>query len=54
MLEKKISLALITGSNIKVHEVKNEFHVAICSNSNTKLEYADAQAKYIWVFFIKD
>ena len=51
---KKISLALITGSNIKVHEIKNEFHVAICSNSNTKLEYANAQAKYIWIFFIKD
>lgn len=51
---KKISLALITGSNIKVHEIKNEFHVAICSNSNTKLEYAGVQAKYIWIFFIKD
>ena len=51
---KKISLALITGSNIKVHEIKNEFHVAICSNSNTKLEYASAEAKYIWIFFIKD
>lgn len=51
---KKISLALITGSNIKVHEIKNEFHVAICSSSNTKLEYASADAKYIWIFFIKD
>ncbi|TLP36875.1 DUF134 domain-containing protein [Arcobacter arenosus] len=51
---KKISLALITGSNIKVHEIKNEFHVAICSNSNTKLEYSNADAKYIWIYFIKD
>lgn len=51
---KKITLALITGSNIKVHEIKNEFHVAICSNSNKKLEYANAKAKYIWIFFIKD
>lgn len=51
---KKISLALITGSNIKVHEIKNEFHVAVCSNSNTKLEYAGVDAKYIWIFFIKD
>ena len=51
---KKISLALITGSNIKVHEIKNEFHVAVCSNSNTKLDYAGAESKYIWIFFIKD
>ncbi|RXJ75586.1 hypothetical protein CRV03_12565 [Arcobacter sp. F155] len=51
---KKISLALITGSNIKVHEIKNEFHIAVCSHSNTELEYADATAKYIWVYFIKD
>lgn len=51
---KKISLALITGSNIKVHEIKNEFHVAICSNSNTELDYAGVEAKYIWIFFIKD
>ncbi len=51
---KKISLALITGSNIKVHEIKNEFNVAICSNSKTSLEYAKADAPYIWIFFIKD
>ncbi|MGB6328079.1 MAG: DUF134 domain-containing protein [Halarcobacter sp.] len=51
---KKISLALITGSNIKVHEIKNEFRVAICSSSNSTLEYANAEAKYIWIFFIKD
>ncbi len=51
---KKISLALITGSNIKVHEIKNEFYVAICSKSNTKLDYTDTKAKYIWIFFIKD
>ena len=51
---KKISLALITGSNIKVHEIKNEFHVAVCSNSNTKLDYAGVDAKYIWIFLIKD
>lgn len=51
---KKISLALITGSNIKVHEVKNEFHIAVCSTSNETLEYSDAMAKYIWVYFIKD
>lgn len=51
---KKISLALITGSNIKVHEIKNEFHIAACSNSNTELEYAGPEAKYVWIFFIKD
>lgn len=51
---KKISLALVTGSNIKVHEINNEFHLAICSNSNEKLEYADENAPYIWIFFIKD
>ncbi len=51
---KKISLALITGSNIKVHEIKNEFNVAICSSSKTSLEYAKADAAYIWIFFIKD
>ncbi|RXK13047.1 hypothetical protein CP965_04375 [Halarcobacter mediterraneus] len=51
---KKISLALITGSNIKVHEIKNEFHIAVCSNSNTQLEYSDANAEFIWIYFIKD
>ena len=51
---KKISLALVTGSNIKVHEINNEFHLAICSNSDETLEYADETAEFIWVYFIKD
>lgn len=51
---KKISLALITGSNIKVHEVKNEFNIAICSTTKNQLTYSDATAKYIWIIFIKD
>lgn len=51
---KKISLALVTGTNIKVHEINNEFHLAVCSNSETKLEYADESAPYIWIYFIKD
>ena len=51
---KKISLALVTGSNIKVHEINNEFHLAACSNSNTCIEYSDENAPYIWIYFIKD
>ncbi|PHO09429.1 DUF134 domain-containing protein [Malaciobacter canalis] len=51
---KKISLALITGSNIKVHEVKNEFRIAVCSKKQDELEYAEAEAEYIWIIFIKD
>lgn len=51
---KKISLALITGKNIKVHEVKNEFHIAICSSTKDEFEYSEAEAKYIWIIFIKD
>ncbi|AXX92991.1 hypothetical protein CPU12_07220 [Malaciobacter molluscorum LMG 25693] len=51
---KKISLALITGKNIKVHEVKNEFRIAICSTKEDQLEYAEAEAEYIWIILIKD
>jgi predicted DNA-binding protein (UPF0251 family) len=51
---KKISLALVTGSNIKVHEINNEFHLAVCSNSNTEIDYANENAQYIWIYFIKD
>lgn len=51
---KKISLALITGSNIKVHEVKNEFNIALCSKTKNKLTYSDTDAKYLWIIFIKD
>jgi hypothetical protein len=51
---KKISLALVTGSNIKVHEINNEFHLAVCSNSDTGIDYSNETAKYIWIYFIKD
>ena len=51
---KKITLALVTGSNIKVHEINNEFHLAICSNRNDCLDYSNEEAEFIWIYFIKD
>lgn len=51
---KKISLALTTGCNLKIHEIKNEFHVAVCSSSNTELENISINQPYIFIFFIKD
>lgn len=51
---KKISLALVTGSNIKVHEINNEFHLAICSTSDKEIQYSDENAEFIWIYFIKD
>lgn len=51
---KKIATALITGSNLKIHEVKNEFHVAICSSSKDELINIDIDSKYIFIFHIKD
>ncbi len=51
---KKIATALITGSNLKIHEVKNEFHVAVCSSSKEELENISVDAPYIFIFHIKD
>lgn len=51
---KKIATALITGSNLKIHEVKNEFHVAVCSSSKEELEEISVDAPYIFIFHIKD
>lgn len=51
---KKIATALITGSNLKIHEVKNEFHVAVCSSSKEDLESIAVDAPYIFIFHIKD
>lgn len=51
---KKISTALIHGSNLKIHEVKNEFHVAICSSSKDELTDIAIDAQYIFIFHIKD
>lgn len=51
---KKIATALISGSNLKIHEVKNEFHVAVCSSSDSKLIDIDIDSKYIFIFHIKD
>lgn len=51
---KKISICLITGCNLKVHETKNEFHVAVCSSSNKELENISTNQPYIFIFFIKD
>ena len=51
---KKIATALISGSNLKIHEVKNEFHVAVCSSSNTQLIDIEIDSKYIFIIHIKD
>ena len=51
---KKISTALINGSNLKIHEVKNEFHVAVCSSSNQELIDLEITSPYIFIFHIKD
>lgn len=51
---KKVATALISGSNIKIHEVKNEFHVAVFSSSNEEIKDIDVTSKYIFIIHIKD
>lgn len=51
---KKISTALIKGSNLKIHEIKNDFNVAICSNNDNNIEEISIDSKYIFILHIKD
>lgn len=51
---KKIATALISGSNLKIHEVKNEFHVAVFSSSDQEIENLEVGSKYIFIIHIKD
>lgn len=51
---KKIALALITGLNLKIHENKNDFNIAICSNKKDELDDISISSAYILIFKIKD
>lgn len=51
---KKIATALINGSNIKIHEIKNDFHIALCSNNQDTISDIDIDSKYIFILHIKD
>lgn len=50
----KIASALINGSNIKVHEIQNDFNVAVCSNQLKVLDDISIDSKYIFILHIKD
>jgi len=50
----KIASALINGSNIKIHEIQNDFNVAICSNATNSLNDIAIDSKYILILHIKD
>jgi predicted DNA-binding protein (UPF0251 family)/predicted Fe-Mo cluster-binding NifX family protein len=51
---KKIAMALIYGYNIKIHEVKNDFVVAVCSASKTELDNIDIGSEYIFILHIQE
>ncbi len=51
---KKIALALVSGMNLKIHENKNDFNIAICSNKKDELEDISISSAYILIFQIKD
>ncbi|WP_419769304.1 MAG: DUF134 domain-containing protein [Candidatus Marinarcus sp.] len=51
---RKIAMALINGYNIKIHEVKNDFSVAVCSSSKTEISESDLYSEYIFIFHIQD
>lgn len=51
---RKVAMALINGYNIKIHEVKNDFYVAVCSSSKTELLDIDLHSEYIFIFHIQD
>lgn len=52
---RKIAMALIYGYNLKIHEVKNDFYVAVCSSSKTELEDTNIdEAEYIFILHIEE
>lgn len=51
---RKVAMALINGYNIKIHEVKNDFSVAVCSSSKTELTDINLYSEYIFIFHIQD
>ncbi|MFA7084929.1 MAG: DUF134 domain-containing protein [Arcobacteraceae bacterium] len=51
---RKIAMALIYGYNLKIHEVKNDFYVAVCSSSKTELLDIGFYSEYIFILHIKD
>lgn len=51
---KKIAMALIYGYNIKIHEVKNDFYVAVCSSRTDELADIDLTSEYIFILHLKD
>lgn len=51
---RKIAMSLIYGYNLKIHEVKNDFYVAVCSSSKTELVDIGIYSEYIFILHIKD
>lgn len=51
---RKIAMALIYGYNLKIHEVKNDFYVAVCSSSKTQLEDINLYSEFIFILHIED
>jgi predicted Fe-Mo cluster-binding NifX family protein len=47
-------MALIYGYNLKIHEVKNDFYVAVCSSSKTQLEEINLYAEFIFILHIEE
>lgn len=51
---RKIAMALIYGYNLKIHEVKNDFYVAVCSSSKTELKDINLYSEYIFILHIEE
>lgn len=51
---KKIAMALIHGYNIKIHEVKNDFFLAVCSSNAEELDSISLGSEYIFILHLKD
>jgi len=51
---RKIAMALIYGYNLKIHEVKNDFYVAVCSSSKTELKKISLYSEFIFILHIEE
>jgi len=51
---RKIAMALIYGYNLKIHEVKNDFYVAVCSSSKTELKEISLYSEFIFILHIEE
>lgn len=51
---KKIAMSLIYGYNIKIHEVKNDFYIAVCSSDKKELQSINYRQKYIFILHLQN